>query len=66
MVCAQDVDSKALSSILSLRGERSIFSDCCSWTALQYASHNGHAETALALVKAFADVRCKTNVGYVS
>ncbi len=66
MVCALDVDSKALSSVLSLRGERSIYSGCCSWTALQYASHNGHAETALALVKAFADVRCKTNVGYVS
>ncbi len=36
----------------------------CRWTALHYASQNGHTETSLALVKAGADVHSKTNNGY--
>ncbi len=35
----------------------------CRFTALHFASQNGHTETALALVKAGADVHCKTNDG---
>ena len=35
----------------------------CRWTALHFASQKGHTETALALVKAGADVHCKTNAG---
>jgi hypothetical protein len=35
----------------------------CSNTALHSASSNGHTETALALVKAGADVHCKANEG---
>jgi ankyrin repeat protein len=38
----------------------------CRFTALHDASGNGHTETALALVKAGADVHCKTNDGYGS
>jgi hypothetical protein len=36
----------------------------CRDTALHYASSNGHTETAMALVKAGADVHCKDNDGY--
>ncbi len=36
----------------------------CRWTALHWASLNGHTETAMALVKAGADVHCKDNDGY--
>jgi hypothetical protein len=36
----------------------------CSRTALHYASSNGLTETAMALVKAGADLHCKDNVGY--
>ncbi len=36
----------------------------CRTTALHLASQKGHAETALALAKAGADVHCKTNDGY--
>jgi hypothetical protein len=36
----------------------------CRFTALHYASSNGHTETALALVKAGADVHFKSNDGY--
>jgi hypothetical protein len=36
----------------------------CRVTALQVASVNGRTETAMALVKAGADVHCKTNDGY--
>ena len=35
----------------------------CRWTALHFASLNGHTETAMALVKAGADVHCKDNDG---
>jgi hypothetical protein len=38
----------------------------CRYTALHNASVNGHTETAMALVKAGADVRCKNNDGYGS
>jgi hypothetical protein len=38
----------------------------CRCTALHLASHNGHTETAMALAKAGADVRCKSNDGYGS
>ena len=34
------------------------------YTALHYASSNGHTGTMLALVEAGADVNCKTNDGY--
>ncbi len=40
---------------------------CACWcrrTALHLASFNGHTETAMALVKAGADVHCKENDGY--
>jgi hypothetical protein len=36
----------------------------CRMTALHYASSNGHTETALALITAGADMRCKDNDGY--
>ncbi len=36
----------------------------CRRTALQLASHNGHTETAKALVAAGADVHCNDNDGY--
>ncbi len=36
----------------------------CRGTALHDASQNGHTETAMALVKAGADVHCKDNIGY--
>jgi hypothetical protein len=36
----------------------------CRWTALHWASQNGHTETAMALVAAGADVHCKTDTGY--
>ncbi len=36
----------------------------CRRTPLHSASYNGHTETALALVKAGADVHCKDNKGY--
>ncbi len=36
----------------------------CRWTALHLASHFGHTETAMALVKAGADVHSKGNGGY--
>jgi hypothetical protein len=42
---------------------RSGCSGLCRWTAVHYASQNGHTETAMALVKAGADVRCKSNGG---
>ncbi len=35
-------------------------------TALHYASDKGHTETAMALVKAGADVHCKNIDGYGS
>ncbi len=35
----------------------------CRWTALHLASLNGHTATAMELVKAGADVHCKTNEG---
>ncbi len=38
----------------------------CRSTALHRASLNGHTETAMALVKAGADVHCKDNGGYGS
>ncbi len=38
----------------------------CRWTVLHYASQNGHTATALALVKAGADVHCNCNNGYGS
>ncbi len=38
----------------------------CRWTALIYASQDGHTETAMALVKAGADVHCKDDDGYGS
>ncbi len=42
--------------------------DCLFWlcrqTALHFASQNGHTETAMALVKAGADVHCKAKYGY--
>ena len=38
----------------------------CRATALHCASLKGHTETALALVKAGADVHCKNNKGYGS
>jgi hypothetical protein len=38
----------------------------CRSTALHWASDTGHTETALALVKAGADVHCKNNKGYGS
>ena len=34
------------------------------WTALHYASQNGHTETAKALVAAGADVHCQAEQGY--
>ncbi len=36
----------------------------CRWTAVHWASQNGHTETAMALVEAGADVHCKANEGY--
>ncbi len=36
----------------------------CRGTAVHWASQNGHTETAMALVKAGADVHCKDNDGY--
>jgi hypothetical protein len=36
----------------------------CRGTAVHWASQNGHTETAMALVKAGADVHCKDNNGY--
>ncbi len=56
-------------------GECLVFADCrrgtsmcllCRRTALHLASLNGHTELAVALVKAGADVHCKTNDGYGS
>jgi hypothetical protein len=56
-------------------GECLGFADCrrgtcmcllCRRTALHLASENGHTETAVALVKAGADVHCKTSDGYGS
>jgi ankyrin repeat protein len=44
-----------------VRGGRSVL---CRLTALHYASQNGHTATALALVKAGADVHRKANDGY--
>ncbi len=38
----------------------------CRSTALHSASYNGHTETAMALVKAGADVHCNGNDGYGS
>jgi hypothetical protein len=38
----------------------------CRRTAVHSASQEGHTETAMALVKAGADVHCKTNDGYSS
>jgi hypothetical protein len=38
----------------------------CRWTALHYALSDGRTETALALVKAGADVHVKNNDGYGS
>ncbi len=38
----------------------------CRRTALHWASSNGHTETAMALVKAGADVHCKDDGGYGS
>ncbi len=38
----------------------------CRRTALHLAAKNGHTETAMALAKAGADVRCKDDVGYGS
>jgi hypothetical protein len=48
---------------LTLRGGRSVL---CRRTALHDASQEGHTETAMALAKAGADVRCKANGGYGS
>ena len=36
----------------------------CSLTPLHYASYKGSTETAMALVKAGADVHCKDDDGY--
>ncbi len=36
----------------------------CRWTALHFASRYGKTDAAMALVKAGADVHCKTNDGY--
>ncbi len=56
-----------------MRGGRSVQSgaelqECLIWlcrlTALHYASVNGHTRTAIALVKAGADVHCQDNDGY--
>jgi hypothetical protein len=58
--------------LATMRGGRSVhpggllewlFSRCRK-TVLHWASLNGHTETAMALVKAGADVRCKDNDGY--
>ncbi len=38
----------------------------CRRTALHFASEGGRMETAMALVKAGADVHCKSNDGYGS
>ncbi len=38
----------------------------CRWTALHWASQDGHTETAMALVEAGVDVHCKDNDGYGS
>ncbi len=38
----------------------------CRRTALHFASEWGHTETAMALVKAGADVHCKANDGHGS
>jgi ankyrin repeat protein len=38
----------------------------CRWTALHWALFNGRMETAMALVKAGADVHCKAKDGYGS
>jgi hypothetical protein len=54
-----------------VRGGRSVHSAellgvpdwLCSNTALHDASHNGHTETVMALVKAGADVHCKNHEG---
>ena len=35
----------------------------CRWTALHWASLQGNTKTAMALVKAGADVRCKADDG---
>ncbi len=56
---------------VAMRGGRSVRSGVEEWlfwlsrvTALHYASENGCTETAMALVKAGADVHCKDNEGY--
>ncbi len=58
-----------------MAGGRSVFSGMelqewlvwlCSWTALHLASQNGHTETAMALVKAGADVHSKNKDGHGS
>ncbi len=38
----------------------------CRMTALHWAALHGHTETAMALVKAGADMHCKNNEGYGS
>jgi hypothetical protein len=43
-----------------------VASSPCRYTALHWASQNGKTETAMALVEAGADVRCKNNEGYGS
>jgi hypothetical protein len=48
---------------LTLRGGRSVL---CRLTALHHASNFGHTETALALVRAGADVHGKNSLGYGS
>jgi hypothetical protein len=70
--------SRAVSScrwVVTVRGGRSVhlgaaLKEClfglCRWTALHLASLNGHTETAMALVRAGADVHCKANDGYGS
>ena len=51
--------------VLSLwDGAASVAVRMCRLTALHWASLNGKTETAMALVKAGADVHCTDNFGY--
>ncbi len=52
--------------MLSALGLKQWLLSLCRRTALHYASARDYTETAVALVKAGADVHCKDNDGYGS
>ncbi len=63
LVCHRGKGGQSVHSALELHECRF---GLCRRTALHYALEWGHTETAMALVKAGADVHCKSNVGYGS